>query len=117
VSAHVPNTNAKEELFTSTLRRRLHVLTSKIEDPQAPPRKKEEDACQDFINLAMEEGFTGVNIYDIYANVCLPQAQARMRQMALLLRDHPGGLAFLPALARTFLSFLPPVLAFSNVTE
>ena len=62
-------------------------------------RRSDEQKCQDFIDQAMAE-MGGINIYDIYVDVCLPSAAAVTQQLAGLLRDHPAGLALRPALSQ-----------------
>ncbi|KAI3426409.1 hypothetical protein D9Q98_008779 [Chlorella vulgaris] len=57
-----------------------------------PPLGSKAEKCDRFVEQAMEE-MGSINIYDIYADVCLPGPARVARQLALMLRDHPAGAA------------------------
>jgi len=73
--------------------------TSSLAPPDEEGKKSDAEKCARFVDQAMGE-FSGVNIYDIYADVCIPAAAAQVRQLAAMLRDHPAGVATRPALQR-----------------
>eukprot|EP00887_Chlorella_sp_A99_P004279 scaffold15.g4279.t1 len=56
-------------------------------------KKPDSEKCEEYVNLAMQQ-ISGINIYDIYVDVCLPPkaGAAEAHQLALMLHDHPGGL-------------------------
>ncbi|KAL4423355.1 hypothetical protein ABPG77_004286 [Micractinium sp. CCAP 211/92] len=69
------------------------VFVSAVERPTgAPPLGGKAKKCDRFVNQAIEE-MGGINIYDIYADVCLNGPAKQARQLALMLRDHPAGLS------------------------
>lgn len=69
------------------------LFVSAVEGLTGAPRPavgSKAEKCDRFVNQAMEE-MGGINIYDIYADVCLPGPAKQARQLALMLRDHPAG--------------------------
>ncbi|GAB4817359.1 hypothetical protein N2152v2_004405 [Parachlorella kessleri] len=65
---------------------------------EAPPRfrSSKEAACDKFVNKGFEQ-IAGINIYDIFADVCIrPSQVAPALQLGRMLRDHPAGLATRP---------------------
>jgi hypothetical protein len=55
---------------------------------------KKDELCDKFVSRAKHEMSKGINIYDIYADVCVPPSVAGpARQLGLMLRDHPAGLS------------------------
>ncbi|KAL4448224.1 hypothetical protein ABPG75_005443 [Micractinium tetrahymenae] len=69
------------------------VHVSAVEGPTgAAPLGGKAKMCDRFVNQAMEE-MGGINIYEIYADVCLNGPAKQARQLALMLWDHPAGLS------------------------
>lgn len=60
-------------------------------------KHKREERCAAFIEEAMAN-FEDINIYDVYADVCLRDAPGK--QLARVMGKHPAGLAFRAALSR-----------------
>ncbi|KAL4857619.1 Serine carboxypeptidase 24 [Chlorella vulgaris] len=72
------------------------LYVSAVEQPlrttPPPPLGSKAEKCDRFVEQAMEE-MGSINIYDIYADVCLPGPARVARQLALMLRNHPAGAA------------------------
>ncbi|PSC70972.1 serine carboxypeptidase 24-like [Micractinium conductrix] len=72
----------------------LYVAAVQGPNGAAPrPAGSKAEKCNRFVDGAMRE-MGDINIYDIYADVCLrgnAARQAQVRQLALMLRDHPAG--------------------------